>query len=199
MRRSAPLHDHGVAPPAAGGWPDAEPSASALDAYRAAFRAHTSAGWELVASGQHDLLRLLVGRVPADPGVGVILGLAVLFGEHPKGEDAGRALLATVLRDLAPARARTLLVTLADAWVSAETRSFDRRAPAIQNDLARAVRRLLTVAAPPAERDALGFIAEQLADIAPAPPATPEIVPRERHAAPDGFLRSARATGPEPS
>jgi hypothetical protein len=82
-----------------------------------------------------------------------------------------------------------LLVTLSEAWLSAEGQSFDQRAPAIQADLARAVRRLLVVALPESERDALRFIAEQLADIAPATLEASEIVPRERHAPGEGVLK----------
>jgi hypothetical protein len=175
--------------PAARAWSAVFAGDATRAAYQLAFRARTPAGWELVASAHSDLLRLLINRVPAELGVGAVFGLAVLFGGHPKGEDAGRALLATLLTELEPARARTLLVTLSEAWLSAEGQSFDQRAPAIQADLARAVRRLLVVALPESERDALRFVAEQLADIAPATLEASEIVPRERHAPGEGVLK----------
>jgi hypothetical protein len=134
------------------------------EAYRAALGRYTPAGWEVVERGQRDLLRLLVGRVPAETGAGVLFGLAVLFRAHPKGDDASRAVLATIVQELAPGRARTLLVTLADAWISTEPLPFDARPDAIADELRRAVRRLLAGELPPAERDALQFIAVQVRD-----------------------------------
>jgi hypothetical protein len=191
VRRRASATDNANAPrvdPAERAWASVFAGDATRAAYQQAFRARTPAGWDLVASAQSDLLRLLINRVPAQLGVGVVFGLAVLFAGHPKGEDAGRALLATLLSELEPARAHTLLVTLSEAWLSAESQPFDARAAAIQTDLLRATRRLLVVAMPESERDALRFIAEQLSDIAPAVPVASEIVPRDRHAPGEGLL-----------
>ena len=192
MRRRAPTADTAQSSRAYSPgreWPAVFAGDASRAAYQRAFRAWTPAGWELVSGGQADLLRVLIDRVPAELGVGVVFGLAVLFGGHPKGDDAGRALLATLAGELEPARAHTLLVTLSDAWHSAEREAFDRRATAIQTELVRATRRLMVVELPERERDALRFIAEQLADIAPAGPEVSEIVPRERHAPGEGMLR----------
>ncbi|HUG13709.1 MAG TPA: hypothetical protein VMM78_01725, partial [Thermomicrobiales bacterium] len=60
-------------------WGDVFSGDASRAAYQRAFRAHTSANWGLIESGQSDLLRLLVGRAPAELGAAVILGLSVLF------------------------------------------------------------------------------------------------------------------------
>lgn len=133
-------------------------------AYQSGFRSHTPLSWELVQSSQSDLLRMLVNRVPADIGVPVILGLSVLFGEHPKADQASQSLLATMVREMEPRRARTMLVTLATAWQSAERSSFDGRAALIQTEMLRALRRLSTANLTPAEQDATRYLREQLED-----------------------------------
>lgn len=129
-----------------------------LAAYQRAFRAHTPAAWEMVESGQADLLNLLVDRLPADLGVGVIFGVSVLFGGRADGDQAGFRLVTTMLDDLAPARSHLLVVTLADAWRSAEYRSIDDRAPTIRAVLRQAIRRLLTTTLSTDERQALESI-----------------------------------------
>lgn len=137
------------------------------DAYQRAFRAHTSAAWSTIESGHDDLLRLLIGTIPAETGVPVIFGVSVLFAGHPKGDDAGRALLATALADLSPERARTLLATLADGWHNAERQAFDRRALHLREALQQALRRLGAVEMPQQERDTLRFIADLVDQSAP--------------------------------
>jgi hypothetical protein len=145
------------------GWGDVFTGDTSREAYQRALRAHTSVTWYVVESGHDDLLRLLVGKVPADLGVTVILGISVLFAPHQKGADAGRALLATALSELAPHRARTLLVTLADAWHNAELHAFDQRSAAIGTALQQALRRLAAADLPETEREALHFIGELVA------------------------------------
>lgn len=141
-------------------WEDVFGGDASREAYQREFRAHTSATWELVESGHDDLLRLLVRRVPADLGAPAIFALSVLFAGHPKGDDAGRALLGTVLSDLSPPRARTMLVTLADAWHNAERQPIDRRAGVLRAALLQAARRLSVANLPEEEREALRFVTE---------------------------------------
>lgn len=128
--------------------------------YQQAFLTHTTASWELVEQAQGDLLALLVDRVPAGVGAEVILGLAVLFRERPDGGAAGQALLAMVMDDLRPGYAWTLLVALADAFANAEAGRFDERPAAIRAGLTRALRRLLALDLPSADRAALERIRE---------------------------------------
>jgi hypothetical protein len=137
-------------------------------AYRSTFQAHTPLSWDLVQSSQGDLLRMLVNRVPADTGVPVVLGLSVLFGSHPKADQASVSLLGTIVREMEPKRARTMLVSLSTAWLSSESASFDGRAPLIQEEMLRSLRRLSTADLTPAERDATRFLQEQLEDAIPA-------------------------------
>jgi len=125
------------------------------EAYRLAFRAQTTASWELVEIAQGDLLRLLVGRVPAVTGAEVILGLATLFRDDPEGDAAGRALLTTIMGDLRPAIAWTLLVALSDGFFNAGAGRFDDRPATIRAELARALRRLLALDLPISDRAAL--------------------------------------------
>lgn len=129
-------------------------------AYQQAFLAHTSASWELVEQAQGDLLALLVDRVPAVVGAEVILGLAVLFRERSDGDAAGQTLLATAMDDLRPGYAWTLLVAIADAFANAEAGRFDERPVAIRAGLERALRRLLALDLPVADRAALERIRE---------------------------------------
>lgn len=145
-------------------WEEAFPGDASRGAYQSAFQAHTPLSWELVQSSQNDLLRMLVNRVPADIGVPVVLGLAVLFGSHPKAEQASAALLGTITREMEPRRARTMLVSLATAWQSSERASFDGRAELIQTEMLRALRRLSTANLTEPERDATRFLQEQLED-----------------------------------
>jgi hypothetical protein len=133
-------------------------------AYQSGFQAHTPLSWDLVQSSQSDLLRMLVNRVPADIGVPVILGLSVLFGDHPKADQASQSLLAMMVREMEPRRSRTMLVSLATAWQSSESASFDGRSRLIQSEMIRALRRLSTADLTPAERDAARFLQEQLED-----------------------------------
>ncbi len=130
------------------------------EAYREAFLGHTTASWELVEQAQGDLLRLLAGRVPASVGVRVMLGLAVLFRDHPAGDAAGQALLATAMDDLRPGYAWTLLVALADGFATAEAGRFDLRPSVVHTELARALRRLRALDLPDADRAALERIRE---------------------------------------
>lgn len=118
----------------------------------------------MVEQGQADLLRLLIDRVPAEIGVGVILGLNTLFASHAKGEDAGRALLATVMSELTPILSHTLLATLADAQASTDVLPYDARASLLRAELLRAVRRLLATNLQPPDRNTLEFIQELLDD-----------------------------------
>lgn len=145
-------------------WAAAFPGDASLTAYQTAFRSHTPLAWDLVQSSQSDLLRMLVNRVPAGIGVPVVLGLSVLFGSHPKAEQASAALLGTMVRELEPRRTRTMLVSLATAWQSSENASFDGRATLIQSEMERALRRLSTADLTAAERDAMRFLQEQLQD-----------------------------------
>ena len=148
-------------------WSAAFPGDASREAYRAEFQAHTPLSWDLVQSSQLDLLRMLANRVPADIGVPVILGLSVLFGSHPKADQASAALLGTITRELEPRRARTLLVTLGTAWRASERASFDGRAGVIQSEMLRALRRLSTAELTSNERDSLRFLGEQLDDAVP--------------------------------
>jgi len=150
-------------------WRDTFPGDSSRAAYQSEFQTHTPLSWDLVQSSQSDLLRMLVNRVPADIGVPVILGLSVLFGSHPKADHASGSLLATIMREMEPRRARTMLVSLATAWQSSESTSFDGRAGVIQEEMLRSLRRLSTADLTPAERDAARFLQEQLEDAIQAP------------------------------
>ena len=145
-------------------WAEIFPGDSSRAAYQSGFQTHTPLSWELVESSQGDLLRMLVNRVPADIGVPVILGLSVLFGSHPKADQASQSLLATMVQEMEPSRARTMLVSLATAWHSSESASFDSRAELIQTEMLRTLRRLSTADLTAAERDAATFLREQLED-----------------------------------
>ena len=105
---------------------------------------------------------MLVNRVPADIGVPVVLGLSVLFGSHTKADQASASLLGTVVRELEPRRARTLLVSLATAWQMSERAPFDDRAALVQTEMLRTLRRLSTADLTTEERDATRFLQEQL-------------------------------------
>lgn len=131
---------------------------ASLEAYKQAFLAHTTASWDLVEQAQGDLLRLLERRVPATVGAEVILGLAVLFRDDPAGDETGRRLLATVVDDLRPGYGWTLLVALADGFVNADRRRFDERPASVRAELERALRRLLVLDLPEADRAALDRI-----------------------------------------
>src|SRR5687768_11041686 len=93
---------------------------SATIDYRRAFLRYSPLGWDIVESTQRELLRLLVGRVPAELGVPAIFSLSAIFSGHVKAEDATRAIIGTIVNELSPAHARTLLVSLSDAWQNAQ-------------------------------------------------------------------------------
>jgi hypothetical protein len=128
-------------------WAERFPGPSQLDDYRKAFLRYSPLFWDIVQSTQRDLLRLLVGRVPAELGVPAIFGLTVVFGAHPKADDATRASLAMIVNELAPAQARTLLVSLADGWQNAEHCPYDQRGPLVAREFRRALERLRTTSA----------------------------------------------------
>ncbi|CAN5586363.1 hypothetical protein BH24CHL1_BH24CHL1_13090 [soil metagenome] len=153
-----------VEPQRAETWAALFPGDSSLRAYQSRFQAHTPLSWELVESGQGNLLRMLVNRVPADIGVPVVLGLSVLYRAHSKADQASESLLATMTREVEPGRARTMLVCLATAWQAAEGTAFDGRTARIQSEMLRTLRRLSTADLSPTERDALRFLREQLED-----------------------------------
>lgn len=123
-------------------WAERFPGPSSLEDYRRGFLRFSPLFWDIVQSTQRDLLRLLTGRVPAELGVPAIFGLTVLFGRHPKADDATRAALGMIVNELSPGQARTLLVSLADAWQNAERRPYDQRGPQVAAEFARALHRL---------------------------------------------------------
>lgn len=128
-------------------WEERFPGPASEDDYRRAFLKHSPLLWDIIQSTQHDLLRLLVNRVPAELGVPVIFSVTVIFGRHPKAEDAARAILATIVHDLRPAQARTLLVSLADAWHNAERSPYEQRGRIIAREFRQTLRRLQTTTA----------------------------------------------------
>lgn len=134
--------------------------ASGEEDYRRAFLRYSPLFWDIVQSTQRDLLRVLVGRVPAEMGVAAIFSLSVLYARHGKPDDAARATLATIVNDLSPAHARTLLVTLADAWHNAERRSYEERGQTVAEEFRRSLRRLESTAAE--ETGAISAIEEQV-------------------------------------
>src|SRR5690606_10132508 len=80
---------------------------------------------------------------------------------HGKPDDAARATLAIIVNDLSPAHARTLLVTLSDAWHNAQRCPYDERPAAILAEVQPALRRLQTTSAE--ETGAISAIQEQIA------------------------------------
>ena len=110
--------------------------------YRRAFLRYSPLFWDIVRSDQRELLRLLVGRVPADLGVPAIFGLSVTFVGHPKADEAARATLAMVVNELLPQHARTLLVCLADAWENASNAPYYQRGEFVAKEFMQAIRRL---------------------------------------------------------
>jgi hypothetical protein len=110
--------------------------------YRRAFLRYSPLGWHLIVSSQGDLLRLLLGRVPAELGVPAIFGITALFGRHPKADDAALATLGTIVNELDPRHARTLLVSLADGWANAGHRPYEERGAIVSKEFSRAVVRL---------------------------------------------------------
>lgn len=141
-------------------WAACFPGDASEDAYRVRFARHSPLPWGVVHSAQGDLLRLLIGRVPADLGVPALLAVTTLTARHPKPEEAARAALATVLHDLRPAHARTVLATLADAWNNAERAGYDERTRMVAAELLRVTRRLATASAE--AEGALTTLLEQL-------------------------------------
>ncbi len=110
--------------------------------YRRAFLRYSPLFWDVVRSDQRELLRLLVGRVPADVGVPAIFGLSVTFIGHPKSDEAARATLAMVVNELTPQHARTLLVCLADAWHNVSNAPYYQRGEIVAQEFLRAIGRL---------------------------------------------------------
>lgn len=139
-------------------WRDVFPGDASREAYQSAMRPLTPLSWDVIEESDGDLLRLLIGKVPADLGATVIFGLAVLFSEHPKADQASVSLLATILNEVEPGRARTLLVALSDGWRTASGSPIDRRPSIVCAGLATALRRLRAVPVPDAERNALDFL-----------------------------------------
>lgn len=133
--------------------------ATAAD-YRRTFLRYSPLAWNLVESTQGDLLRLLIERVPAEIGVPAIFSLTAAFEHQAKAADAARAALATIVNELSPAHARTLLVSLADAWQNAERTAYERRGTAIGADFNHTLRRLASTTAE--ERGAVSMIATLL-------------------------------------
>lgn len=123
------------------------PGPSSEDDYRRAFLRHSPLFWDIVQSTQRDLLSLLVGRVPADLGVPAIFSITVLFGKHPKADDAARSTLGTIVNDLRPPQARTLLASLSDAWHNAEHSPYEERGKIVAQEFQRTLRQLETSAA----------------------------------------------------
>jgi hypothetical protein len=136
-------------------------------AYRLGFQRYAPVAWEVVEQAQGDLLRLVIGKQPADLGVPAILGVSVLFDGHPKAEQAGFAFLATCVNEVDPRRTRTLLATLADAWLSAARRPMERRGELMRRDVLRTVARLEVGNLPASEQQALAFLRDLLTGPAP--------------------------------
>jgi len=134
---------------------------ASVTAYRTALAKHTSLTWEALWDAQSDLLRLLVDRVPAELGAPALLAITTLSARHAKPDEAGRALLATLVNELAPGHAYTVFAALADAWANAATAPYAEREQRIRAVLCRVFRQL---AAAGADREgALQTLAVQLA------------------------------------
>ncbi len=130
--------------------------------YRQAFLRQSPLPWEIVQATQRDLLRLLVGRVPADLGVPAVFGLTVLFSEHPKPDEAAFAILATIVNDLPPATAHALMTTLADTWRAAQQWPYDERRQRIADQVTRTLHHLEATSGEGSET--LRYIAQQIGD-----------------------------------
>lgn len=128
-------------------WAACFPGEASEEAYRTTLLRYSPLPWPVVQAAQGDLLRLLIGRVPADLGVPTLLAITALTHGHPKPDAAAKAALATILNDLRPAHARTILAGLADAWNNAERAAYDRRGALVAQELARTARRLVTAGA----------------------------------------------------
>lgn len=139
-------------------WRDMFPGDASREAYQLAMRPLTPLSWDVIEESDGDLLRLLIGRVPAELGGMVIFGLAVLFSGHPKAEQASVSMLATIVNEVEPGRARTLLIALSDGWRTASSSQIDQRSHIVRAELATALRRLRAVAMPDAERNSLDFL-----------------------------------------
>lgn len=134
---------------------------SSQEDYRRAFLRQSPLPWEIVQATQQDLLRLLVGQVPAALGVPAVFGLTVLFSDHPKPDEAAFAILATIINDLTPAVAHTMLTALADAWQDAQQQPYDERGAQMAKQVTRAIRRLCSAYSE--GNEALRYIAQQFA------------------------------------
>jgi hypothetical protein len=139
-------------------WHDMFPGDSSAEAYRAALQPLTPLSWEIIEESEGDLLRLLIGKVPGSLGATVLFGLTVLFRGHPKADQASVALLATVINEVEPGHARTLLIALSDGWLTASNRPIDSRPEVVSEEFSRALRRLRLPGIPDAERNALDFL-----------------------------------------
>jgi len=134
---------------------------ASVPAYRTALAKHTSLAWEALWDAQSDLLRLLVDRVPAELGAPALLAIITLSARHSKPDEAGRALLATLVNELAPGHAYTVFAALADAWANVAATPYAEREQRIRAALCRVFRQL---AAAGADREgALQTLAVQLA------------------------------------
>src|SRR3546814_3746437 len=67
--------------------------------------------------------------------------------ELVKAEDATRAIIGTIVNELSPAHARTLFVSLSDAWQNAQPRPYHQRAELMKREFGLALRRLRTTSA----------------------------------------------------
>ncbi len=128
--------------------------------YRRAFLLHSPLPWEILQSTQQDLLRLLIGRVPAELGVPAIFGLTVLFSHHPKPDEAAYVVLATVNNELAPVHARDILTTLGEAWRDAQQRPYEGRGAAVASRLRQMLDQL--VPASDEERGAIDYLTQHI-------------------------------------
>lgn len=164
MTREHHNRNNAAQPPKGTDWNALFPGDASREAYQNQFRERAPVAWEIVEAGQNDLLRLLVGKISADIGVGVILGLSILFGAHPKSEQASHTFLATLMSDVEPRRLRTVLVTLTAAWQSASSKPLDEREPLIHTEMQRVLRRLSTAPIPDTERGAIVFLQGILGD-----------------------------------
>lgn len=138
--------------------------ACSAEAYRLGFQRIAPVAWDVVEQAQGDLLRLVVGKQPAELGVPAILGVSVLFEGHPKSEQAGFSFLATCVGEIHPRRTRTLLATMADAWMSAARVPLERRAALLRRDMLRTLARLEVGDIPASERQGLAFLGDLLRD-----------------------------------
>lgn len=145
-------------------WMKLFPDDRSREAYRRAMLSRAPMSWEVIEDSQEDLLELIVGRVSADIGVQVILGVSLLFRGHSDAERASQSLLSMIMNDIAPPRARTMLIAMCDAWDGAQRQPPYKGPDFMRAAVARAVRRLIVLDIPDSERNALRTIQDMLAD-----------------------------------